>query len=616
MFLLGAELISKFRSVHDSLLSLVITDLGITQCLVNLRLQMLKISLDLSLGCQKNQLEFCLSTSSLRLLIDDCEIFFFLLENLGTAFSKIGMITDLIQRSLFLFHLKLKLSDGILKLFHSSAALSFQGDLHTLDGSAMVLSCILKFFFLFLKSLLNFTSDLRNFNLSTHNFGFFCFKSTFSLIESLLQLFLLDFESSAQLLKVVNRFSSFSKLISNILQFLSQSLVLTFDCFSLFSRFLKLVTETEGFSGSSTSFSLALFNFSNESLTLTTPFFENLIESFLFLFQRAGNRVGSISINLSIFQIMSQSLLVLLQCSNLLIGILELFLHFLNLVSQLSSCFFQLLGSRNTFSLELGSPLLDFRVGLAQLSLDIRLSILFFFKGFTKLLTFQLIVGHLGMKGLSLASFLIKSSLQLLHLIVLLLLDSVQCRQLRLSIFKLSVQILIFRVCLILAHRQFLDKSGLFIALQCDISELSLELLGHTLASLTLFSLNISRLLEFIDFSLLIILLTLKFSTHFLDSVKLIRELSDGVIVFLAESSHAGFSIDCSIFQILTKFGQFGFSVTSHREVEILEIMSLLSLGSGLSFIFKFLFELLNSGQQFLDLSLKFSNKRLFIFQS
>lgn len=113
--------------------------------------------------------------------------------------------------------------------------------------------------YLLLESLLNLGSNLADFDLGTESLRLFSLEGCFCIVQSCLEFLFLDLEASAEFLEIVNALSSFSQLVGDVLQLLSQSLVLSTDGFDLFASLIKLAAKTEGLSGSGTGVSLGAF---------------------------------------------------------------------------------------------------------------------------------------------------------------------------------------------------------------------------------------------------------------------------------------------------------------------------------------------------------------------
>jgi hypothetical protein len=181
----------------------------------------------------------------------------------------------------------------------------------------MVLAGILELLFLFLDALLDFRADLRDFDLGTQDLGFFSFQGGFSLIKGVLDLFLFDFQASNNLLELVNRASTFSELVSEILDFLRQRSVFTSSAFQCFGQFVLNGLGLEEVGGQIASITLSGIQFGTQIVGLLAPIVYDLVEALLLAFK--GSSIGgrAFNINLGIIKVTHQLRAGLLQASDL-----------------------------------------------------------------------------------------------------------------------------------------------------------------------------------------------------------------------------------------------------------------------------------------------------------
>merc|ERR1712241_1265797 len=155
---------------------------------------------------------------------------------------------------------------------------SFKRSLHGVHCSLVVLSSIVKLLFLFLDLPINLLTNLSKFQLSSENFVFFLFQSSFSFLKSSLKFFLLNFKTAALFIKFMNRTSSITQLVKKIFDFISKILVLTFYNIQLFSSFIPSSLKAEEFTVIITAFLLAGLNFSCQVINFGFPFTNNLVK--------------------------------------------------------------------------------------------------------------------------------------------------------------------------------------------------------------------------------------------------------------------------------------------------------------------------------------------------
>merc|ERR1712139_533236 len=91
----------------------------------------------------------------------------------------------------------------------------------------MILPGIVKLFLLLLDSAINLLSDLAKFKQSSQHLVLFLLKSSLRFFKGSLQLLFLNFKSSTLFVKFMDRAATISKLVKEILNFISKIFVLT-----------------------------------------------------------------------------------------------------------------------------------------------------------------------------------------------------------------------------------------------------------------------------------------------------------------------------------------------------------------------------------------------------
>ncbi|KAF1769639.1 hypothetical protein GCK72_001456 [Caenorhabditis remanei] len=425
----------------------------------------------------------------------------------------------------------------------------------------MVLSGVLELFLLLLNSLLDLGTDLGNLDLSAENLALFSFKGGLSLVQSVLEFLLLDFQTADDLLHLVNRASSFSELVGEILDFLAQALVLTTESLNNLSEFLLGVLGLEEVGGGVAEITLSSIEFSGQVVGLLSPFVDDLVEALLLLLKSGGDSVGSLDINLSVIQISNKSGFGLLKGSDLGVGGIKSLLELVDLLGLTSLGILEFISLKESFSLEASLPLLDIGIGLGELSEDLVLSFDLLFERLLKLLSFVLVVLGLSSNGLTFACLLIGGTASLLELRGELRLQSGELADLRFGILELTNEVSVLGVKTSLERSEVLELTRLLISLRLKLGELELELLGELLVvelgRCFLVELS-SEILSVMD-GLSLVLLNL--SLGLVELVKLVGEFSDGVSVLLAESSELVLVVHVGLFQISAELGEFSLTL-------------------------------------------------------
>ena len=145
------------------------------------------------------------------------------------------------------------------------------------------LPCVVELLFLLMDLAINFLANLSKLQLSTKNLVFFLLKCSLSLLQSCLQLFLLNLQTAALLVKLVNRAASISQLVKQILDLISQILVLPLNNIQLLNGLIPSSLQPEELAVVVAALLLAGFNFSKEIVNLGLPFSNNLCLNFYVL---------------------------------------------------------------------------------------------------------------------------------------------------------------------------------------------------------------------------------------------------------------------------------------------------------------------------------------------
>ena len=124
----------------------------------------------------------------------------------------------------------------------------------------------------------NFLPDLAKFKLCPQNLVLLLLQCCFSFFKSCLQFFLLNFQASALLVKLMNGTTTISKLIKKVSDFICQVLIFPFYNIQLLYCFIPCCLEAEQLTVIVTTFLLAGFSFSSKIIYLCFPFTNNLVK--------------------------------------------------------------------------------------------------------------------------------------------------------------------------------------------------------------------------------------------------------------------------------------------------------------------------------------------------
>merc|ERR550519_1295952 len=147
-----------------------------------------------------------------------------------------------------------------------------------LHRTGMIFPGVVKLLLLLSHAAINLLSHLSRFQLSSKYFVFLLLKSTFGLLQSGLKLFLLNFESPALFVKLVDRSATVTELIQKILDFIRKILVFSLDNIKHFRSFILSSLETEVFRAVVSSLVLRRLDFSCDISCLGLPFAKNLVK--------------------------------------------------------------------------------------------------------------------------------------------------------------------------------------------------------------------------------------------------------------------------------------------------------------------------------------------------
>ena len=122
----------------------------------------------------------------------------------------------------------------------------------------------------------NLLADLSKLKLCTKDLVLLLLESSFSLLKSSLELLLLNLQAPALLVKLMDGAAAIAKLVKEILDFISQVLVLPLDNIQLLNGLIPSSLQPEELAVVVAALLLAGFNLSNKVINLGLPFSNNL----------------------------------------------------------------------------------------------------------------------------------------------------------------------------------------------------------------------------------------------------------------------------------------------------------------------------------------------------
>lgn len=446
--LFSAQLVGKTGSVNHGLLGLLLRVLSLVEELVEVGVQGLQLGLEFPLGSGQGgalggQLvelfvsvaEFLLglAAGTVGLLQEGAGLFQFVLEGVGTALRDAELFAGIVAGTLFLFQSGLEVLDlglvaldvllglsvslvGVVKsdfelvdvslklLLHAQGlslalSLGFEGSLHGVEGTLVVLAGVFEFLFLLLDASVDLLPDLGKLELSAENLVLLLFEGSLSLLKSSLELVLLSLKALPGLLDLVDVAATFTDLVKKILDFVGEVLVLAADSLELFLAFFVGTLETEQFGGVVAALLLAGIELGGKVVDLELPFSDDLVEGLLLLLGSVGNSGGTVDLELQVLDLGGEALLGLLESNNLLVEGLNGLLGFGEAGLELALGLLEFLGAGNTLGLVLGAPELSLGVGLGKLALKISLAFGFLLDLFADVVQVVLEVAELAKKG-------------------------------------------------------------------------------------------------------------------------------------------------------------------------------------------------------------------------
>merc|ERR1712128_213503 len=233
----------------------------------------------------------------------------------GLQSFRVGLI-GMIQANFKLidFSLKLLLNTKSLSL---CTLLSFNRCSKRIHGTGMIFPGVVKLFFLLSNTPVNFLSHLCKFKLGTENLVFLHLQSCLGFFQCSLELFFFLLQSAALFIQIMNRAATLSKLIKEILDFISQIFIFTLDNVKLFNSLLLGSPQTEKLRAVVAALILRGCHLSSNIRSLRLPFTKDLVKVLCTLFSNKSCGMNSFIFHGDIIKVRSKSALRFFSIGNL-----------------------------------------------------------------------------------------------------------------------------------------------------------------------------------------------------------------------------------------------------------------------------------------------------------
>merc|ERR1719225_1087254 len=150
--------------------------------------------------------------------------------------------------------------------------------------------------------------------------------------------------------------ATITQLVKQVLDFISQVLVLPLDNIQLLNSLIPSSLQPEELAVVVAALLLAGFNLSNKIINLGLPFSNNLVEVLATTLGDDGSSMDTLVFQLQVLQLGFKTVLGLLSAGNLLVQGFNGLLSLLDTCAQLVLAALKLIDTAKTFSLVLGPP--------------------------------------------------------------------------------------------------------------------------------------------------------------------------------------------------------------------------------------------------------------------
>merc|ERR1719270_3088809 len=306
MVLLRSELISKSGGINHGLFGLLLRVLGLVQKVINLSLHGVESSLNTSLvsgssgvdgvhlvdsSAGLTKLSLGLSLASISRVQQSSGLLHLSLEAVGASVSQAGLLGHLLTDS-----------GGLLVLAFSLTELTLVS-LDGLEGLVVGLVGVVQSNLVLIDVRVELLLDLSKLKLSPQDLVLLSLKSTLGLLKSSLELLLLGLEPPALFVKLVDGAASITKLVKEILDLISEVLVLAADNVQLLIGLIQGSLETESLSIEVAALRVAGIKLSHQVISLGLPLSNNLVKVAAALLGDHGSSVGPLILHRQLLQL-------------------------------------------------------------------------------------------------------------------------------------------------------------------------------------------------------------------------------------------------------------------------------------------------------------------------
>ena len=466
----------------------------------------------------------------------------------------------------------------------------------------------------------NLLTDLTQLQLTSQHLVLLGLECTLSLLKSRLELLLLDLEPPALFVQIVDGTTTISQLVKQILDLISQVLVLTTNNVQLLVGLIQGSLEAETFGVEVAALRVAGLQLTLDIVSLGLPFANNLLKVLATLSSDDSSGMSSLVFHGELLKLSLHAVLGLLIGGNLGVQTLNGFLSLGNSTGKLVSGTLKLLNSAETLSLELGLPELDLRLGLGESTKDIVLLLSLLINLHAQVLSLSVQGLEFGEQGSTVPGLTVSEPLGVLKLGGQRNLVLLQSSKGVLSLLNLSGEVLVFNLELLLAGISLIEGPGKLIK---TLVVLNNESLSHLAVLLHVGALphgllkGSSGLLEI---SLHASLILLRLGLVLVDVINLFSKLRHAVVVLLSESSQSSLMGNVGLLKISLQLGKLSLTLlvqlnlggcvgSSLRQsaAKVLQVTGqerpvLLSLGTVVALNDDLLIKLINPALELLDL--------------
>merc|ERR1719225_242724 len=296
------------------------------------------------------------------------------------------------------------------------ALLSVEGCLERFHGTAVVLTGVVELLLLLGNPAVDLLLHLSQLQLGAEHLVLLGLQGALSLLQSSLELLLLSLQSAALFVQLVDGAASISQLVEQILDLVSEVLVLTADNVQLLVGLIQGGLQAEPLSVEVAALRVAGIKLRHQIVSLGLPLSNNLVEVAATLLGDHGSGVGPLVLHADLLQLSVHSGLGLLGGGNLGVESINVLLSLLDTGSQLVPASLQLVNAAESLNFVLGLPQLNLSLGLGQGLQGVVLLLILLVNAHTEVLSLSHQVFVLGEEGSTVPGLSVPESLGILQL--------------------------------------------------------------------------------------------------------------------------------------------------------------------------------------------------------